>query len=173
MYPKSLIALAITSASMLAASAYAQSMPDNMPMNGDMPHHGMMIQDEMMQQATAQPFFTPPPTPERPSFAEFPTPDELSRLVPPEPLTEVKIKQRFANQRETLQKAIAQDRKRAEQYARDFARYQKYQAEQLANIMAAAEKQRELMLKRLDQREQRVLENFRQRNQPVEVGKAQ
>ncbi len=166
MNSKSLLALALFGASSLASSASAQTIDNASTMPGNMPNDAMMMHQSM-------PIFTPPPTPERPSFAEFPTPDELARLVPPEKLTDQKIKQRFANQRDLLQKAIEQDRKRAEQYARDFARYQKYQAEQLASMMSAAEKQRELMLKRLDQREQRVLENFRQRNQPVEASKAQ
>jgi hypothetical protein len=171
MNSKSLLALALFGATTLASSAFAQSMNDNSAMPGHKPHDAMMMH-ETMPAPINMPMFTPPPALERPAFAEFPTPDELAQLVPPEPLTEEKIKQRFAAQRELLQKAIEQDRQRAEKYARDFDRYQKYQADQLASIMSAAEKQRDLMLKRLELREQRVLENFRQRNQPVEAPKA-
>ncbi len=156
-----LISLAFLCASSLSGNAMALSLSEN----------GMPLadHDEMTPPAQSMPLMRadfPPPAPQRPDFSDFPTPEELARLAPPEPLTEAKIRQRFAEQREILQKAIEQDRKRAEKYARDFARYQKYQAQQLADIMAQAEKHRDQMLKRLDQREQQVLENFRQHKQP-------
>ncbi len=103
-------------------------------------------------------------------FPDFPTLEQLKRMVPPEPLTIEKIKQRFTEKREKLKKMIEQDRKRAEQYARDFDRYQKYQALQLAKIMAQAEQQRERMLDRLAEREQQVLKSFKQKDQvPAEA----
>ena len=100
----------------------------------------------------------------RPSFSDFPTPEELARMTPPEPITEEKIKKRFAKHRARVEETIAFDRKQAEKYAKDFARYQKHQADQLAKIMARAEKQREQLLNRVNQYEQRALENFRNRN---------
>lgn len=151
------IVVAALCAGSLASGAFAQTRP--------MPENTLQGSDKIMPGSMPKPLFTPPPAFERPAFPDFPTPQELARMAPPEPMSEAKIKQRFAEQRELLQKAIEQDRKRAEKYARDFDRYQKYQAKQLARIMADAERQRELMLKHLDQREQRVLENFRQQQQ--------
>ena len=109
--------------------------------------------------------FRRPPMP--PQFMpEFPSPEELSRMTPPEPLTEEKIRQRFARQKANLQESLERDRKAAEKYASDFARMQKYQADRLAEIMADAEKRREMMLQRLEQREQELLEQFRQQQAP-------
>ncbi len=163
-----LISLAVLCVGSLSGNAIALSPSQNsMSLDG---------QNEMMPPAQSMlPKHAdfPPPAPRRPDFSGFPTPEELARLAPPEPLTEAKIRQRFAEQREILQKAIEQDRKRAQKYARDFARYQKYQAQQLADIMAQAEQHRQQMLKRLDQREQRVLQNFRQHKQPAAVTKTQ
>jgi len=149
-----LIVVAALCAGSRASGAFAQTrpMPGNMPQGAD----------KIMPGSLPKPLFTPPPAAKRPVIPDFPTPQELARITPPEPMTEAKIKQRFAEQREVLQTAIERDRKRAEKYARDFDRYQKYQAQQLARIMADAERQRESMLKHIDQREQRVLENFRQ-----------
>lgn len=158
-----LFSVAIFAASSLSSSAFAQSS-QNLPMHGGMPDHHNTPMHSTMQQSTNEPSFTSPAMPPRPAFADFPTPDELARMVPPEPLTEELIKQRFAKQKETLQKAIDRDRKQAEQYARDFARYQKFQAEQLAKMMEQAEKHREQLIKRLEQREQHMLETFRQRS---------
>ncbi len=105
-----------------------------------------------------------PPMP-RPKFIEFPTSEELSMMTPPEPITEEMIKKRFAKQKARVEKAVAFDRKQAEKYAKDFARYQKYQADQLAKIMAKAEKQRQKMIDRVDEQEKRALENFKKRTE--------
>lgn len=83
-------------------------------------------------------------------------------MTPPEAMTEEKIKQRFAQRRGRMEQTIAHDRKEAEKYARDFARYQKFQADKLAEIMARAEKQRETMLNRIDIQETQALEKFNQ-----------
>ena len=88
-------------------------------------------------------------------------------MTPPEPMTEEKIRQRYAKIKENILKSNEQDRKEAEKYARDFAKYQKYQAEQLRKIMAQAEQQRSNMLTKIAQQEQRALERFRQQHVPI------
>ena len=77
-------------------------------------------------------------------------------------LSEDKIKERFAAERERLQKTLENDRKAAEDYAKDFDRMQKFQAEQLAKMMAEAEKRREAMMNMLNEREQAMLARFKQ-----------
>ena len=126
------------------------NMPEKMPMQaGKQPQRNMQ-----------RPQYKRPPKP------TFPSAEQLSRMLPPEPVTEDAIKQRFADQRARLTEEIERDRKAAEEYAKDFARMQKFRAEQLAEMMGRAEKRREAMLQRLDEREQAVLERFRQRQQP-------
>lgn len=105
----------------------------------------------------------------RPVFSEFPTPEELARMTPPEPITEEMIKKRFSKIRKHVEETTSRDRKQAEKYARDFARFQQYQADQLAKIMARAEKQREKLLNRVNEREQQALENFRKRSQNKQI----
>ncbi len=100
-----------------------------------------------------------------PSTHQFPSPGELARMVPPEPMTEQRIQQQFAAQREQLKDMIERDRDAATRYAQDFAKYQKQQADALKDLMARAEKRREAMLQHLDTREQQVLERFRQYQQ--------
>ena len=153
MIKTTLYTTALLAAYSLTISAFAQNT-QNM-------HEQMQQHHNMAMQAPA---FKPPKAPQRPMFTEFPTPDELSRMTPPEPMTEEKIKARFAKRKAHVEEIVAQDRKHAEKYAKDFARFQKHQADQLAKIMSRAEKQRAAMLGRIDKREQRVLENFRQRN---------
>jgi hypothetical protein len=100
-----------------------------------------------------------------PAVHQFPSPGELARLVPPEPMTEARIQQQFAAQREQLLDMIERDRDAATRYAQDFAKYQKQQADALKDLMSRAEKRREAMLQHLDKREQQVLERFRQYQQ--------
>ncbi|MBT3203608.1 MAG: hypothetical protein HOM14_01730 [Gammaproteobacteria bacterium] len=158
MIKTTLYTTALLAAYSLTITAFAQN---NQNMHEQMQqHHNMSMQHQGIQ----APAFKPAPMPKRPPFTEFPTPDELARMTPPEPMTEDKIKARFAKRKAQVEKTVAHDRKHAEKYAKDFARFQKHQADQLAKIMARAEKQREAMLNRIDKREQRVLENFRKRN---------
>lgn len=138
------------------ASAQAPQMPKQdyysaPSMGGPMKHHGMK-----------PPRFTPPPPPPKMKMPNFPSAAELARMAPPEPMTEEKIKARFAKRKAALNEVMDRDRKAAEKYAQDFARLQKYQADRLAEIMSKAEKQREARLKRLDEQEQKMLERFRQ-----------
>lgn len=103
--------------------------------------------------------------PRKPSMYQFPSPQELARMAPPEPMTEKRIQERFAKQRAQMTEALDRDREAATRYAQDFSRYQKQQSDALAELMARAETRREAMLKRLDEREQQVLERFRQHQQ--------
>jgi hypothetical protein len=102
------------------------------------------------------------PPVKRPALPPLPSAAQLQRMLPPEPPTEEAIKQRFSQQRAHLEETLERDRKAAEQYAKDFDRMQKFQAEQLAKIMASAEQRREAMLQRLNEHEQSMLERFRQ-----------
>ena len=94
------------------------------------------------------------------SFPEFPTPEQLANMVPPEPMTEEKIKDRFSKRKAMLSASLERDRKSAEKYAQDFARYQKHQAETLASIMKKAEERRQQMLKNLEQQEKHALAKY-------------
>lgn len=165
-----LYSAALVAAFSFTNTTFAQNT-QTMPMHGQI-HKQMQqqIQQQMQQQMQQQqamkhPAFKAPVAQQRPVFDEFPTPEELARMTPPEPVTEDKIRQRFAKQKARVEKIIAQDRKRAEKYAKDFARFQKHQADQLAKIMAKAEQQREIMFNNISKREQQVLETFRQRKQ--------
>lgn len=133
-----------------------------------LPHHQMMQQDNMPYHPMYHPDFQRPQRPPR-FMTEFPSPDELARMAPPEPMTEEKIKQRFAKQKADLEANLERDRKAAERYAKDFARLQKFQADRLAEIMAKAEERRVEMLQRLEQQEKQVLEQFRQQQTPKKV----
>lgn len=157
MYKTPLYSIAFLAAHSLINPAFAQSSA-TMPIHENMQNHSNM---PMHQQTMQRPVFVAPDLPE---FTKFPTADELARMTPPEPMTEEKIKQRFAKRKARVEEAVARDRKQAEKYAKDFARFQKHQADQLAKIMAQAEKQREAMINRITKREQQVLENFRKRN---------
>lgn len=100
-------------------------------------------------------------------YPNFPTPEQLANMAPAEPMTEEKIKARFTQRKAHMTAALERDRKSAEQYARNFARMQKHQADKLADIMANAEKRREKILKSINEQQQRVLENFRNRNTSI------
>jgi uncharacterized membrane-anchored protein YhcB (DUF1043 family) len=103
------------------------------------------------------------------TFADFPTREEMARLAPPEPepLTEGKIRQQFAQRKEQLKEALNRDRAAAEQYAREFARFQEHQANSLVRLMAEAEMRRVRMLEDLNLREQHALEQWRQQQSPT------
>ncbi len=133
-------------------------------MNGQ----GMQMHRPDMRPPMRPPEFMPPNRPPR-MMPDFPSPQELARMAPPEPMTEEKIKQRFAKQKEELQASLDRDRKAAEKYASDFARLQKYQADRLAEMMARAEDRRAQMLQRLEEQEKRVLEQFREQQAPEKV----
>jgi predicted acylesterase/phospholipase RssA len=112
--------------------------------------------------------FTPPAMPEPPvaisdappMMPRFPTPEELQQMMPPEPLTEEQIRQRFEERKQFITEMMERDRKAAERYAQDFARYQKYQSEQLAEIMKRAEAHRKAVLERLDRELEQALKRF-------------
>ena len=118
-----------------------------------------------MADRMAYPDRSPPPLKPRKRRLsnDFPTQQELARLVPPEPVTEASIKERFAKRKAKMTEMLDRDRQAAEKYAQDFARYQKEQANRLVELMSRAEKRREGILKRLDQQEQRALQYFRER----------
>lgn len=155
-----LISAALLATFSFTGTSFAQN-PQSMPDHGNMQHH---MSSPMQHQNMPPAAFKPAGAPPRPAFTEFPTPEELARMTPPEPMTEEKIKQHFAKRIARINETIALDRKRAEKYAKDFARYQKHQADQLAKIMAKAENQRERLLNRIKKHEQKALENFRKRN---------
>ena len=159
MNKSTLYSAAFWAAYSFTSTSFAQNS-QAMPVQNQMQQHMNM---PMHQQNMQRPAFKAPTAPQRPSFSEFPTPEELSRMTPPEPMTAEKIKQRFAKRKARIAETIAHDRKQAERYAKDFARFQKHQADQLAKIMARAEKNREALLTRINKREQQVLENFRKR----------
>ena len=150
--------LLIANAGMAGDSPYpygkASRMAESKPMQGRMP---------------------PPPmrSPrQQPGMMEFPTPQELSRMLPPDPITEADIQERFAKRREHINEMLERDRQAATRYAQDYARYQKAQSDRLAEMMARAEERRKSVLKRLEEQEQRALEYFRQRNAPAETQSA-
>jgi len=154
----------ILSLSLIFTATVSQISSAMPPQPGErfQPSHRSMMMPKPMQ----HPDVAPRPI-KRQLFPGFPSPEELARMAPPEPMTEDKIKQRFAKRLADLNESLDRDRKQAEKYAKDFARLQKFQADRLAEIMAQAEKRREAMVERLKQREQQVLEQFRQQQQPA------
>lgn len=159
MHKMTLVSTAIASllAFHLPASAQtAQPSQTPVPMHKNMPH--AMPHPPMHPRAM-----------NRPPRADFPSPEALAKMTPPEPMTEEKIKQRFAMRKAKMTEMIERDRKSAKEYAEDFERYQQHRSEQLKEMMSRAEQRREQMLKRLDEQEQHALERFRQRQQ---AGKA-
>ena len=143
---------------LMGLAGHVQAMP---------PQSGYTMPEKMSKHAGKMPYRSMPrPQYPRPPKPDFPSAEQLSRMLPPEPVTEDAIKQRFAEQRAHLTEELDRDRKAAEEYAKDFARMQKYRAEQLAEMMARAEQRREAMLQRLDEHEQAILQRFRQRQQP-------
>lgn len=108
-----------------------------------------------------------PPQGHYPAPPPLPSPRELARMVPPQPMTEDTIKAHFAKQREHIIAANERARKAAQKYAEDFARYQKMQSDRLVDLMARAEKRREDVLKRLQHSEQRALDSFRARQKDM------
>lgn len=148
------------------ASAQQPSPPTDAYQHPMMPMDHPMMRDSGMPHPMRQPGLQHPEMPPR-FMPEFPSAQELARMAPPEPMTEEKIKQRFARQKADLQASIERDRKAAEKYASDFARLQKYQADRLAEMMARAEERREQMMQRLQQREDQVLQQFREQQAPA------
>ena len=156
MHFKTLISAAVIM--LMSHAGSVQAMP---PQSGyDMPEHKSMHAAKKPHRNMPRPKY------KRPTKPAFPSAEQLSRMLPPEPVTEEAIKKRFAEQRAHLTEELERDRKAAEEYAKDFARMQKYRAEQLAEMMARAEKRREAVVQRLNEREQAILERFRQRQQP-------
>jgi hypothetical protein len=157
--------MTLISASALAVLTVSGVLHAQQPSPAFEPHPMMpMMHGENMPHPMYHPEFDRPDMSPR-MMPGFPSPEELARMAPPEPMTEEKIKQRFEKHKAALQESLDRDRKAAEKYAQDFARFQKYQADRLAEIMADAEKRREAMMQRLEQQEQRVLEDFRSQQQ--------
>ena len=150
----------------LPHSAFAQS-PGQMP-GHPMPYSSMHQQGGMMPSMPKGQEMSLPVMPGSQSFPDFPTPDQLANMIPPEPMTVEKIKSRFAKRKSLLSESMDRDRKSAEKYARDFAKYQKHQAETLAEIMSQAEKRRQQMLQQLELDEQHALSQFEQFQQHAE-----
>lgn len=162
MNKSSLFTTSITAMLFACGSALAQA-PHASKNQQAMPYPpGPMSQRDMQR----PPRFTPPPRPKRESMPAFPSAEQLARMAPPEPMTEEKIKERFAQRRAAVSEAMDEDRKAAEQYAEDFERLQKYRADQLTRMMDKAEERRQAMLKRIDDMEQKALERFREANAP-------
>jgi len=165
MKPIHLYTSAIVASFAIAGNVFAQTSSMS-------PYQGMQNPTSATRQPIQRPDFMAPDF-NAPAFANFPTPEEMARMTPPEPMTEERIRQRYAKIKENIQKSNEQDRKEAEKYAQDFSKYQKYQAEQLRKIMAQAEQQRSNMLTKIAQQEQRALERFRQQQKPQTIEPAQ
>jgi hypothetical protein len=150
---------AIALVSLFASQAV---MAQSMPADGAKPGPGGMPAPGMKQPMR--------PMPPRPGLPPLPTAEQLQRMLPPEPPTEEAIKQRFSQQRARLEETLERDRKAAEQYAKDFARMQKFQAGRLAQLMAQAEKRREAVIQRLNEHEQSMLERFRKMRSAQQPG---
>lgn len=150
-----MITSVIAATCVLSGTAFAQQTPH-------MSHHEQMMRSHHMPMPMGMGMDAPM------TFKDFPTADELARMTPPDPMTEEKIKQRFAKRKSVMNKVLEKDRKAAEKYAQEFSRFQKHQSDSLAQLMARAEKRREQMLQRLDEQEQQVLENFRKHTTPAE-----
>ena len=163
MIKSSLLTAAVTAALFTTGSALAQA-PQGQQMAP--PPMGGPMEREMQR-----PRFTPPPPPQKLPMPEFPTPDELAEMAPPEPMTEEKIKERFTKRKAKIEEAMDRDRKAAEKYAKDYARLQQHQADSLADIMARAEKRRQAILKRIDDMEQMVLERFHKKKAAAAAAK--
>ena len=153
------IALFAASSSALAQSPYQSPMYNPMihspSMGSPMQHQGGMM--PAMPQGHSMDM---PGMPGNQSFPDFPTPEQLSNMVPPEPMTAEKIKDRFAKRKAMLTESLERDRKSAEKYAQNFARYQKHQAETLASIMKKAEERRQQTLENLEQQEKHALAKY-------------
>ncbi len=78
----------------------------------------------------------------------------------PQPMTEEILKQRLDMQLSMTKRQMAIDKKLANAYAANFARFQKQQAAALQQMMKQAEKQREYTLKRLEMQQQLILDSF-------------
>ena len=148
----------------LPYGAFAQS-PHQMP-NHPLPYSSMPQQNGMMQSMPGGHEMSLPGMTGNQSFPDFPTPDQLANMIPPEPMSAGKIMSRFAKRKTLLSESLDRDRQSAEKYARDFAKYQKHQAEMLAEIMSKAEKRRQQMLQRLDLDEKHALAQFEKYQQP-------
>ena len=164
-------------AALVGLSLPAQAQQPQAPYGpGGQPPMPRMMDNGMPFPAPAKRRFAPPAMPEPPVAIDnappmtlrFPTPEELQQLVPPEPLTEEQIRKRFEERKKFIQNMMERDRKAAEQYARDFARYQKYQSEQLAEIMKRAEQHRKAVLERIDREMEQALKRFQQRQKEME-----
>lgn len=104
-----------------------------------------------------------------PQLMDFPTPEEMAKMKPASQVTEETIKQRFAEQKEILQKQLDKDRAAADEYAKNFAEYQKLRADQLAQIMKRAEISRQAVMIQLEEAEKNALAKFKsmQKSEPA------
>ncbi|MDJ0833514.1 MAG: hypothetical protein QNJ69_08325 [Gammaproteobacteria bacterium] len=91
----------------------------------------------------------------------FPTPQQLERMKPAEPMNEATIKQYYAERRARMEDRLKRDREAASSYSTDFEKLQQHENETLKKMMDRAEKRREAMLKRLAEQEKRSLDRFK------------
>ncbi len=177
MIKQSFAAAAVAAVAGLSAPALAQQAPYGPAGQPVMPQQGMGNAMPWPQQAPMQGQFIPPMMVQPPAaignappmMARFPTPQELQQLTPPEPLTEEQIRKRFEQRKKYIREMMERDRKAAEKYAQDFARYQKYQAEQLAEMMKRAEEHRKAVLERIDREMEQALKQFQQRQKDTQA----
>ncbi len=90
----------------------------------------------------------------------FPSPQQLDRMKPVEPMTEETIKQYYSERRARMEERLKRDREAASSYSTDFEKLQQHENETLKKMMERAEQRREAMLKRLAEQEKRSLERF-------------
>ena len=83
-------------------------------------------------------------------------------------MSEKTIQEFYAKRRADLQERIEEDREAANEYAMEFEKLQKHESESLKRMMERAEQRYQAMLQRLDEKEKRALERFKQLNTPAE-----
>jgi len=88
------------------------------------------------------------------------SPTHIPHYQTPKPMTEDVLKKRFDIQLKITKQQMAFDKRQADAYAANFARYQKQQADDLHKMMAQAEKQRQFTIKRLESQQQYFLTQF-------------
>jgi len=78
----------------------------------------------------------------------------------PKPITEDILKQRLNAQLMFTKQQLAFDKKQADLYAANFAKYQKQQASALKKIMDTAEQQRQYTINVLEIQQHRIIQQF-------------
>ena len=160
MIKTTILSVAITSIISMSAMAQ-QSAPAERSAGA---YYGHMPQKPMPPRYRQRDYRSPTVTerrrPRQPRPA-FPTPRQLDRMTPAEPMTEEAIKQYYAKRRANLNQRLEKDREAATSYSTDFEKLQKHESETLNKIMQRAEQRRERILKRLEEQEKLSLERFK------------